>query len=343
MHFAAASPLRGRLTRVAPHFSAPKPSQPPWPLSVGSGRPTGSSAHADATGAPPPLLPRSVSTHARSALQSPSRSPTTRRWLHGTTPLRSIPRLPPATWRLFSRKTSHASTLQAAWCWSASTWAAHGLISTAALEVVPQKRFARQLYAQTRKAFGRVTAQPSGTAGTQKRAPGTARTRSAKHKPRSRHSHILAHSRRHSHAGHQHGVSLPSFLPGGVGSSQQPRGCDSRQRPARQREPSARSPLGSKAGLREGSARGAPGAQHPRQHLRRAGAAGAAPGTVSRPSPYGAAADAPTRPRDRGFGAHLLLVFGVVSIAARILVLLPVFAVLAGGQEDDVLPVVDVI
>lgn len=41
--------------------------------------------------------------------------------------------------------------------------------------------------------------------------------------------------------------------------------------------------------------------------------------------------------------AHLLFVFGVVSIAARILVLLPVFAMLAGGQEDNILSVMDVI
>lgn len=46
----------------------------------------------------------------------------------------------------------------------------------------------------------------------------------------------------------------------------------------------------------------------------------------------------------RGRGtAHLLFVFGVVSIAARILVLLPVFAMLAGGQEDNILSVMDVI
>lgn len=46
----------------------------------------------------------------------------------------------------------------------------------------------------------------------------------------------------------------------------------------------------------------------------------------------------------RGRGtAHLLFVFGVVSIAARILVLLPVFAMLAGGQEDYILSVMDVI
>lgn len=40
---------------------------------------------------------------------------------------------------------------------------------------------------------------------------------------------------------------------------------------------------------------------------------------------------------------HLLLILGVVSVTARILVLLPVFAMLAGGEEQDVLPVVDVI
>lgn len=41
--------------------------------------------------------------------------------------------------------------------------------------------------------------------------------------------------------------------------------------------------------------------------------------------------------------SHLLLILGVVSVTARILVLLPVLAVLAGGEEHDVLPVMDVI
>lgn len=49
-----------------------------------------------------------------------------------------------------------------------------------------------------------------------------------------------------------------------------------------------------------------------------------------------------THARRRG-AAHLLFVFSVVSIAARILVLLPVFAMLAGGQEDNILSVMDVI
>jgi len=38
-----------------------------------------------------------------------------------------------------------------------------------------------------------------------------------------------------------------------------------------------------------------------------------------------------------------LFVVDVILVAARVLVLLPVLAVLAGGERDDVLPVVDVV
>lgn len=57
-------------------------------------------------------------------------------------------------------------------------------------------------------------------------------------------------------------------------------------------------------------------------------------------SPVPRAATGTVAPEPR---ADLLFVFGVVFITARILVLLPVFAMLAGGQEDNILPVMDVI
>lgn len=56
----------------------------------------------------------------------------------------------------------------------------------------------------------------------------------------------------------------------------------------------------------------------------------------------GLPAEPGTLARGRGT-AHLLFILGVVSITARILVLLPVFAMLAGGQEDNILTVMDVI
>ena len=65
-------------------------------------------------------------------------------------------------------------------------------------------------------------------------------------------------------------------------------------------------------------------------------AAGAACGAGHAGTPLG------RHTRGRG-AAHLLFIFSVVSIAARILVLLPVFAMLAGGQEDNILSIMDVI
>lgn len=41
--------------------------------------------------------------------------------------------------------------------------------------------------------------------------------------------------------------------------------------------------------------------------------------------------------------SYSLFVVDIVLVAARVLVLLPVLAVLAGGERDDVLPVVDVV
>lgn len=51
----------------------------------------------------------------------------------------------------------------------------------------------------------------------------------------------------------------------------------------------------------------------------------------------------PKTEQEKSSDSHLLVILGVVLVTARILVLLPVLAVLAGGEQHHVLPIVHVI
>lgn len=160
IYIANFSPFRGNLQEREGEPSSPRNTQPSWcfganpadpspsPVATFGGEP-GSQVQillsVNGTVVSPPLLPRSI---------FPPTSPMRCKPLPlalGSSAARgcSVNAAPGSTGHVPMLKTSRPSTPQEMQWWSAFQGAANSFISSAAPEVIPRKRFARQLFVQT--------------------------------------------------------------------------------------------------------------------------------------------------------------------------------------------------